>query len=146
MLLVVLVAIGALVFVREGDGGGNGESPEDDVAQVRGAVETIRIAIQAGDWETVYRSFSDKFREQCAESDFITGSTERAAAFQAVKLELNDVVVAGDTATAKITFSGAPGEWPFVREDGKWHLLSAEGIEGCGFATPTPTPPPTSTP
>jgi hypothetical protein len=127
--------------VRES--GGDGRSPEDDAAQVREAVETIRIAIQLDDWKTVYHSFADEFREQCTEADFVAGATEMAAAFKAVKLELNEVLVDGDTATAKITFSNdeqTPGEWPFVREDGEWHLLSAAGIEGCGFATPTPAP------
>jgi len=77
----------------------------------------------------------------------VAGATERAASFKAARIDLNDVEVEGDTATAEITFSGdeqTVGEWPFVREGGEWHLLSATGIEGCGFATPTPTP--TSTP
>jgi hypothetical protein len=127
--------------VRES--GGDGRSTEDDVAQVRQAVETIRIAIQVDDWKTVYRSFANDFREQCKEEDFVAGATERASAFKAVEIQLDEVLVEGDSATAKITFSDdeqTSGEWPFVREDGEWHLLSAEGIEGCGFATPTPTP------
>jgi len=106
-------------------------------------VETIRIAIQLDDWKTVYRSFADEFREQCTEADFVAGATEQAPAFKAVKLDVGEVVVEGDNATASITFSNGeqtPGEWPFVREDGEWHLLSAVGIEGCGFLTPTPTP------
>jgi hypothetical protein len=106
-------------------------------------VETIRIAIQLDDWKTVYGSFADEFRQQCTEDDFVAGATEQAPAFKAVKLDVGEVVVEGDNATASITFSNGeqtPGEWPFVREDGEWHLLSAVGIEGCGFLTPTPTP------
>jgi len=107
------------------------------------AVQTIRTAIQLDDWKTVYRSFADDFRQQCTEADFLAGATQQAAAFKAVKLGVSDVVVKGDSATASITLSNGEqtqGEWPFVREDGEWHLLSAVGIEGCGFATPTPTP------
>jgi len=140
-LVVVLLAIGVLALARES--GGDGGSPADDVAQVRQAMETIRAAIQLDDWKTVYRSFADDFRQQCTEADFLAGATQQATAFKAVKLEVGDVVVDDDSATASITFSNdeqTQGEWPFVREDGEWHLLSAVGIEGCGFVTPTPTP------
>jgi hypothetical protein len=134
--------------VRES--GGDDRSPEDDAAQVRAAVDTIRIAIQLDDWKTVYHSFSDAFREQCAEDDFVASATQRAASFKVMaNLKAGEVVVDGDNATAEIILSGGEqnaGEWPFVREGGEWYLLSAEGIEGCGFATPTPTPPPVSTP
>jgi hypothetical protein len=110
-------------------------------------VDTIRIAIQADDWKTVYHSFADDYRAQCTEADFVAGAIEQSPVFKSVSLEVGEVVVEGDTATASMTFSNdEQGEWPFVREDGEWHLLSATGIEGCGFATPTPTPAPTATP
>ena len=139
-VLALLLAIAVQALARES--GGDGQ-PADDAALVREAVETIRIAIQLDDWQTVYQSFADEFRQQCAEADFVAGATEQGAAFKAVKLEVEEVLVEGDSATAKITFSNdeqTRGEWPFVRENGEWHLLSATGIEGCGFATPTPTP------
>jgi len=139
-LLAVLLAIGALVLARESGGDG---PPADDAARVRQAAETIRTAIQTDDWKTVYRSFADTFRAQCTEADFVAGATERAAVFKAKKFDVGEVVVEGDSATASITYSDgeqAQDEWPFVREDGEWHLLSAVGIEGCGFVTPTPTP------
>lgn len=139
-LLVLLLAIGVLALARESGGHGG---PANDGAQVREAVESIRTAIQLDDWRTVYRSFADAFREQCTEADFLAGATERAAAFKAVKFDVGEVVVEGDSATASITYSDdqqTADEWPFVREDGEWHLLSATGIEGCGFATPTPMP------
>ena len=139
-LLAVLLAIGALVLARESGGDG---PPADDAAQVRQAVESIRVAIQIEDWKTVYHAFADDFRKQCTEADFVAGATLQAAAFKAVKLQVDDVLVEGDKATAKMTFSNSEetqGEWPFVREDGEWHLLSATGIEGCGFTTPTPVP------
>ena len=138
--VAILLAVAALALAREG--GGDGQ-PADDTTRVREAVETIRIAIQLDDWKTVYHSFADEFRQQCAEADFLAGAAEQAAAFKAVKLDVDEVLVEGDKATAKITFSNGeqtPGEWPFVREDGEWHLLSAGGNEGCGFTTPTPTP------
>ena len=138
--LVLFLAIGILALACESGGDGR---PAEDAAQVREAVETIHAAIQLDDWKTVCRSFADAFREQCTEADFIAGATERAAALKAVKFDVGEVVVEGDSATASITFSNdeqAEGEWPFVREHGEWHLLSAVGIEGCGFSTPTPTP------
>ena len=143
-MLALLVAIGALALARES--GGDGQ-PADADAEVREAVETIRIAIQLDDWKTVYRSFADDFREHCAEDDFIAGATEQAPALKAVKLQVGDVAVQGDNATANITFSNGeqtPGEWKFLREDGDWHLQTTIGTVGCGF--PTPTPVPTSTP
>jgi hypothetical protein len=140
--VAILVAVAALALARESGGDGR---PSDDAARVRQVVDTIRIAIQADDWKTVYQSFADDYRAQCAEDDFVAGAIEQGPAFKAVKLEVDEVVVEGDTATASMTFSNdEQGEWPFVREDGEWHLLSAVGIEGCGFATPTPTP--TATP
>jgi hypothetical protein len=145
-LLALLLAIGASASGCRG--GGDGQ-PADDAARVREAAETIRSAIQLDDWKTVYRSFADAFREQCTEADFVAGATERAAAFKAVKFDVGEVVVKGDSATVSITFSNGEqtaDEWPFVRERGEWHLLSAVGIEGCGFTTPTPTPTPAGTP
>jgi len=140
--VAILLAVAALALARES--GGDGRS-SDDAARVRQVVDTIRIAIQADDWKTVYRSFADDYRAQCTEDDFVAGAIEQGPAFKAVELEVGEVVVEGDTATAKMTFSNdEQGEWPFVRENGEWHLLSAVGIEGCGFATPTPTP--TATP
>lgn len=139
-LLVLFLAISVLALACESGGDG---PPADDAARVRQAAETIRSAIQSDDWKTVYRSFADAFREQCTEADFVAGATERAAAFKAVKFDVDEVVVEGDSATASITYSDdqqTADEWPFVREDGEWHLLSATGIEGCGFATPTPMP------
>ena len=138
LVLAFAIAVQALACGSGGDG-----QPTDDAARVRGAAETIRAAIQSDDWETVYRSFADAFRAQCTEADFAAGATERAAAFKAVKFDVGEVVVEGDSATATIIYSNGAqtaDQWPFVREHGQWHLLSATGIEGCGFVTPTPTP------
>jgi hypothetical protein len=139
-LFVLLLAIVILALACESGGDG---PPADDAARVRQAAETIRSAIQSDDWKTVYRSFADAFREQCTEPDFVAGATERAAAFKAVKFDVGEVVVEGDSATVSITYSDGQqtaDQWPFVREHGEWHLLSATGIQGCGFTTPTATP------
>jgi hypothetical protein len=97
-------------------------------------VDTIRIAIQLDDWKTVYHSFSDAFREQCAEDDFVAGAAQRGASFKVMaNLKAGEVVVDGDNATAEIILSGAEqnaGEWPFVREGGEWHLPERRGHPG----------------
>ena len=87
-VLALLLAIAVLALARQS--GGDGQ-PADDAALVREAVETIRIAIQLDDWQTVYQSFADEFRQQCAEADFVAGATEQGAAFKAVKLEVEEV-------------------------------------------------------
>ena len=146
-LAAFLVLYLAITILAPACGGGGDGPPADDAARVRQAAETIRSAIQSDDWKTVYQSFADAFRAQCTEADFVAGAAERAASFKAVEFDVGEVVVKGNDATATITYSGdeqTQDEWPFVREDGEWHLLSATGIEGCGFTTPTPTP--TSTP
>jgi hypothetical protein len=142
-LAAFLVLYLAITILAPACGGGGDGPPADDAARVRQAAETIRAAIQSDDWKTVYRSFADAFREQCTEADFVAGATERAAAFKAVKFDVGEVVVEGDSATVSITYSDGQqtaDQWPFVREHGEWHLLSATGIQGCGFTTPTPTP------
>lgn len=136
-MLVLLVLAGLALAC----GGGGEEQPADAEAQVRQAVDEIRIAIQLDDWKTVYRSFTDEFRKQCKEADFVVGASAQGSAFKAVKLDIGEVTVEGDSATVNITFSNGeetPGEWNFVREGGDWHLESAPGTEGCGFATPAP--------
>jgi len=142
-LAAVLVLALSLAAQTLACGSGGDGQPTDDAARVRGAAQTIRTAIQSDDWKTVYRSFADAFRDQCTEADFVAGATERAESFKTVNFDVGEVVVEGDSATAAIIYSNGAqttDQWPFVREHGEWHLLSATGIEGCGFTTPTPTP------
>lgn len=121
------------------------EPPADAPAQDREAIESLARAsievLPAGEWPSLYRSFTAAFQERCPEAEFdqagVDAAADLGADLQLLRfVRVEKLVVEGDSASATIIGEQeGQGEYEiqaaFQREDGQWKIAAAPDTAGC---------------
>ena len=98
-------------------------------------------ALPAGEWPSLYESFSEEFQQRCPREEFDAAGEDAAAALQDdlpfLRFNrLESVIIEGGNARAVIVGQvPTTGEYKtraaFLKENGTWKLTPAAGTEGC---------------
>ena len=140
-------AIVAAVLLIEPFGLGGGTSDEDAIeALARRSVE----ALPAGEWPSLYESFTREFQQRCPRQEFEQAGEDSASAqgdaLQFIRFKrVENVAVEDENARAEIVgeIGGQPdSEYKlralFRKEDGDWRISPVADSEGCqAFGLPT---------
>ena len=139
-LVVSAGAVAAVVVVLVSFVFGGATSDEDEIESLaRRSIEVLR----AGEWPSLYDSYTAEFRQRCPEEEFIQVGEDSASALgddlQFIRFKrVENVAVEGDNARAEIVgeISGKPdSEYKlralFRKEDGDWKLTPVADSEGC---------------
>lgn len=120
--------------------GGGGESPEarDDAAEARAVIEAYKKAMHEGDWPKLYTLHDDQSRKECPLEQFVAAAEVGAEFLTGLSIELTDISVQGDTATAELMvepsgWEATPDTKELVREDGQWRFRADLAAEWCGM-------------
>lgn len=134
---VAAAAIAAVVVVLVLFVFGGGTSDEDKIESL--ARRTIEV-LPAGEWPSLYDSFSDEYQARCPRQEFNQAGEDSATQlgddlrFLRFK-RVETVVIVSDDARAVIVGETPKGEYKvqsaFRRENGEWKLAPAPGTEGC---------------
>lgn len=139
-LLVSAGAVAAVVVVLVLFVFGGVSSDEREIESL--ARRSIEV-LPAGEWPSLYDSFTAEFRQRCPEEEFIQAGVDSASALgdnlQFLRFKrVENVAVEGDNARALIVgeVSGQPNsEYMslalFRKEDGVWKLTPVADSEGC---------------
>lgn len=139
-LAAAIGAIVAAVVLIDPFGLGGGTSDEDEIESL--ARRSIEV-LPAGEWPSLYDSFTTEFRQRCPEEEFIQAGEDSASALgddlQFLRFKrVENVAVEGENARAQIVgeISGQPdSEYKlralFRMEDGDWKLTPVADSEGC---------------
>ncbi len=142
-----IVAIVAAVVLIEPFGLGGGTSDEDAIESLaRRSVE----ALPAGEWPSLYESFTREFQQRCPRQEFEQAGEDSASAqgdaLQFIRFKrVQNVAVEGENARAEIV--GEIGGQPdsefklralFKKVGGDWRISPVADSEGCqAFGLPT---------
>ncbi len=131
--IVAAVVVVLVLFVF-----GDDTSDEDSVESLaRRSIE----ALPAGEWPSLYDSFTTEFQQRCPRLEFNRAGDDAASQLGSdlpflrfVRLE--NLIIEGGNARAEIVgeIAGQPeyrSEAAFLQEDGEWKLASTPGTEGC---------------
>ncbi len=150
LLVGLAAAIGAIVaavIIIEPFGLGGGTSDEDAIETLaRRSVE----ALPAGEWPSLYESFTREFQQRCPRQEFEQAGEDSASAqgdaLQFIRFKrVENVAVEDENARAQIVgeIGGQPdSEYKlralFRKEGGDWRISPVADSEGCqAFGLPT---------
>jgi cell division septation protein DedD len=162
VIAIAAIIAGIVLVLSGGDGGGDQtqappagtpdqqptEQPtvapppsDDDAAAIQALARNSIEVLPAGQWPSLYNSFTDAFHQRCPEAEFDQQGDQAAQDLgQDILLlsfsRLDDLDVDGDTAEATIVGQlEGQGEYriqaTFRREDGAWKIAPAPDTEGC---------------
>ena len=146
-LAAAIGAVATAVVLMEPFGLGDGTSDEDEIESLaRRSVE----ALPAGEWPSLYESFTREFQQRCPRQEFEQAGEDSASAqgdaLQFIRFKrVQNVAVEGENARAEIV--GEIGGQPdsefklralFKKVDGDWRISPVADSEGCqAFGLPT---------